>query len=174
MLLPRTPAPALECATLDGHFNLASHTPGRFTLIIVYRGLHCPLCRDQLQEVCGLLGPLALLGVDVIAMSADSKERALEAQSLWQLGALTIGYDVAFSVAQAWGLYVSNARKPGEPERFFEPGLFLVRTDGELYFAQTQNMPFGRASLAKLPHWLKKCIDNEVPARGEVDLATLA
>ena len=45
---------------------------------------------------------------------------------------------------------------PGEvlqrsmPPLFSEPGLFLVRPNGELYFASVQTMPFARPALADL------------------------
>lgn len=168
-LLPRQTAPALIADTLSGPWSLAQAKPEAFTLIVMYRGLHCPLCRDQLQELHNVLGDFRALGVDAIALSSDTKEKAIMAQQDWHLPDLQIGYDLAFHYAQPWRLFISNARKAGEPAQFYEPGTFLVGADGDVYFAQIQSMPFGRPSLSDMPRWLKHCIENAVPARGEAD-----
>ena len=45
MLMPRLPVPALKVPTLThGDYSLAADAPQAFSLIVFYRGLHCPLC----------------------------------------------------------------------------------------------------------------------------------
>jgi len=36
-----------------------------------------------------------------------------------------------------------------EPDRFNEPGLYIVRPDGTLYWGATSTMPFGRPHFAR-------------------------
>lgn len=45
-LLPRKPVPPLSVPLVGGgHFDLASEGPKNFTMVVFYRGLHCPVCR---------------------------------------------------------------------------------------------------------------------------------
>ncbi|MBJ7595252.1 MAG: redoxin domain-containing protein [Candidatus Dormibacteraeota bacterium] len=49
---PGSEAPTLECELLDGsHFRLADRCPEDFTMIVFYRGNHCPVCRVQLRDL---------------------------------------------------------------------------------------------------------------------------
>lgn len=44
-LIPRQPVPALEVATVGGGtWKLADQTPENFTMVVFFRGLHCPIC----------------------------------------------------------------------------------------------------------------------------------
>ena len=53
MLKPRTPAPPLDAQLVSGAvWSLADQTPERFTLVVFYRGYHCPQCQKQLSEIC--------------------------------------------------------------------------------------------------------------------------
>ena len=172
-LMPRQPVPPLEVHPLAGApWRLAEQRPARFTLIVVYRGFHCPLCRGYLAGLAKQVEELATLGVAVIAISSDSAARAEAAHAAWGLGNLPIGYGLELETARRWGLYVSSGRGAtpagvDEPERFVEPGLFLVRPDGTLYFASVQTMPFLRPDLTGLLKALDFIIKHDYPARGE-------
>ena len=57
MLMPRQPVPALLVPTLaHGAFTLADDGAPNFTLVVFYRGLHCPICLKYLLEL-GRLQP---------------------------------------------------------------------------------------------------------------------
>lgn len=44
-LMPRQPVPALEVPTVGGGtWRLADQHPESFTMVVFYRGLHCPIC----------------------------------------------------------------------------------------------------------------------------------
>jgi hypothetical protein len=86
---------------------------------------------------------------------------------------LRLGYGVELATARQWGLYVSSGRGTTsagveEPAFFSEPGLFLVRADGTLYFASVQTMPFARPHFADVLSALDFVIAKDYPARGEV------
>lgn len=55
---------------------LAEARPEHFTLVVFYRGWHCPICRGYLAQLDRAVEELAGLGVDVIAVSGDDSERA--------------------------------------------------------------------------------------------------
>lgn len=58
-----------------GQFDLASEKPTNFTLVVFYRGLHCPICKTQLKDLESKLDDFEERGVAVVAVSTDSKER---------------------------------------------------------------------------------------------------
>ena len=51
-LFPRQPVPPLNVNLAGGGlFDLRSERPKHFTLLVFYRGLHCPICKSQLKEL---------------------------------------------------------------------------------------------------------------------------
>jgi hypothetical protein len=78
-----------------------------------------------------------------------------------------VGYDLDRETAEAWGLYFSKAINDGEPDLFSEPGLFLVRSDGSLYYAAVNSMPFGRPKLGDMVKALAFVNEKDYPPRGE-------
>ena len=173
--------PPFVVKTVDGRtWRLAERTPPNFTLIIVYRGLHCPICKGYLADLERRLPDLEERGVEVIAVSSDDEARTRQAKADWGLKTLTLGYGLNLATARRWGLYVSagiGGTSSGieEPPLFVEPGLFLVRRDGTLYFAGVQTMPFARPHFADVVKAIDFVLAKDYPARGEVvDLAEAA
>lgn len=173
MLLPRQPVPFLQVPTLaHGTFDLAQSQPARFTMVVFYRGLHCPICIRYLAELERLTPDFRAKGVEPVAISTDNAERAAEMVSRAKIAQLPIGYDLPLTTARAWGLYVSASRGKTsigieEPALFSEPGLFLVTSANTLYYGATQTMPFARPGFAELLGSLDFVIANDYPARGE-------
>lgn len=173
MLLPRQPVPSLRVATLDsGPFDLAQERPERFTLVCFYRGLHCPICANYLKELERLTSAFAERGVQTIAISGDTEERARAMAAKVGAEGLRFGYGLSLGNAQEWGLYLSASRGKTsigieEPALFSEPGIFLVRPDGTLYYGAVQTMPFVRPPFAELVQALDFVIKTDYPARGE-------
>lgn len=173
MLIPRQPAPALAVDTLaHGRFDLSTASPERFTLICFYRGLHCPLCATYLKELERLAPEFASRGVETIAISSDGQNRAAEMAKNISADGLRIGYGLALETARAWGLYISASRGKTsigieEPALFSEPGVFLIRSDGTVYYLSVQSMPFVRPSFAEMVAALDLVIKSHYPARGE-------
>jgi len=173
-LIPRRPVPPLTVPTAGGGtWRLADQKPQHFTLIAFYRGLHCPICSRYLGELESKLDELAKRGVGAVAVSSDGKERAEESKRKWNLAKLAVGYGLGLADARRWGLYVSAGRGKTsigveEPALFSEPGLFLVRPDGTLYFGAVQTMPFARPHFADVLGALDFVIAKDYPARGEV------
>ncbi|HLE94030.1 MAG TPA: peroxiredoxin-like family protein [Sulfuricaulis sp.] len=173
-LYPRQPVPELSVATLAGaQWVLSAQKPERFTLLVFYRGLHCPICRKYIGELDGLIDEFAQRGVNAVAISNDVKERAQQAKETWGLKNLTIGYAMGLDVARRWGLFISSSRGKTsagieEPAQFSEPGIFLIRADGTLYWSQIQTMPFARPVFKEMLSAIDFIIKNDYPARGEV------
>ncbi len=173
-LMPRQPVPALDLPTVDGgRWRLADQAPENFTLIVFYRGRHCPICSMYLGDLNGKAGEFAEKGVSILAASSDVAERAADARSAWGLDRLTVGHSLSLDDARAWGLYISAGRGKTsigieEPALFNEPGVFLVRPDGTLYYAAVQSMPFARPNFGDLLKAVDFALTKNYPARGEI------
>jgi len=173
MLIPRQTVPSLEVLTLEhGAFSIASDQPERFSLVVFFRGLHCPLCVKYLKELGALLPELDKRGVKVIAISSDDETRAREMAAKVGVPDLAFGYGLPLATARAWGLYISEGigkTSSGyeEPALFAEPGVFLVRPDQTLYYGAVQTMPFARPSFTDLMMAIDFSVSKNYPARGE-------
>ena len=165
---PRTKVPALDLPLVGGgRFNLADRQPRSFTMIVAYRGLHCPICKTYLRDLDRKLDDFAQKGVDVVAISTDTKERAERSISEWGIERLPIAYGLSIEKAREWGLFISASIKENEPALFAEPGLFLVKPDGTLYAASIQTMPFARPSFSEVLAAVDFVTQKNYPARGE-------
>ena len=173
-LVPRQRVPDLVVPIVGGStWSLAEQTPQQFTLIVVYRGLHCPICSHYLADLNRKTEAFNELGVGVLVLSSDDEARASQTKHDWKLDSLPVGYNLSIETARNWGLYISSSNGKTsagivEPDRFPEPGLFLVRPDNTLYFASVQTMPFARPSFSDILKAVSFVIEKDYPARGEV------
>lgn len=170
MPLPRTKAPALDVPLLTGGtWSLASSTPDAFTIVVFYRGHHCPICKTYMTEIEALLPQATDQGINVVAVSMDTPDRARATLDEIGTQTLAIGHSLSEVSAREWDLYISSGR-PGtkEPGVFAEPGLFVIQPDGTVFFAQTQSAPFTRPDFGKLLGGLKFVVENDYPARGDL------
>jgi peroxiredoxin len=170
---PRQVVPNLEVSLLDGgHWRLADETPERYSLVVFYRGYHCPVCRVYLPELLRLMHEFEKRGVSIIALSSDTRDRAERANTEWRLQGLRIGYGLDIEMGRQWGLYVSTSRGMSsggieEPAVFTEPGVFLVSPDKTLYAGSIITMPFARPHFSELLQAIDFFKLHDYPARGE-------
>ncbi|EMR03506.1 redoxin domain-containing protein [Cesiribacter andamanensis] len=168
MLKPNQPVPPIEVPLLQGgHWSLHRQTPKEFSLLVFYRGHHCPICRHYLHTLSTLLPEFSQRGIEVIALSVNSRQKALQSQNEWFTGALPLGYDFPIEQARQLGLYISRGLKPHEPELFFEPAILTVRPDNRLYSIIVQSTPFGRPHIKDLLQTFDYFIDENYPPRGD-------
>ncbi|MEE8267237.1 MAG: peroxiredoxin-like family protein [Acidiferrobacterales bacterium] len=170
---PRTKSPELEIETLDeGQWRLSDQKPENFTMIVAYRGLHCPICRTYLSELDRNAEEFGKRGVEVIAVSTDTLERAAQTKDEWKLRNLRIGYGLSIPKAREWGLYISSSRGKTsagvvEPDQFNEPGVFLIKPDQTLYASSVATMPFARPHFKEVLAAIDFIVEKDYPARGE-------
>ncbi len=179
-LIPRQPVPDLSLSLVGGgDWRLSEQRSQNFTLIVVYRGLHCPICSKYLAGLEQMLPDFDKRGVGVIATSTDTRERAEQAKADWDVTNLKIGHGFSLETARRWGLFISTSRgltSVGieEPALFSEPGVFLVRADGTLYFSSVQTMPFARPAFDQILSAIDFVLAKDYPARGQVTDLTAA
>ncbi len=172
-LTPRQPVPALSVPTVRGdRFVLGASPAPTFDLIVFYRGLHCPICAKYLLELERLMPEFEQRGVRVIAISSDDAARAEAMADKIKAEHLRVGYGLSMQAARQWGLYISTSRGQtsigiDEPDLFSEPGVFIIRPDGTLYYGATQTMPFARPQFQDLLGAIDFAVAKNYPARGE-------
>jgi peroxiredoxin len=125
------------------------------------------VCKVQLRDLDRKLGEFSARGVDVIAVSGDGEERAGKTRDEWGLERLRVGYGQTVESMRDWGLFVSHSIKEAEPPEFGEPGIFLVRPDGTVFWEMISSMPFARPRLEDLLLALDRVAEINYPARGE-------
>jgi len=173
MITPRKPVPDFSVDLLSGGtWSLSDQKPENFTMVVAYRGYHCPLCKMYLGKLNKIADDLKGKGINLIVLSSDTAERATMAKEEWELDKLDIAYGLSLDDARALGLFVSasiGTTSTGvvEPDLFSEPGLFMIRPDQTLYFADIQTMPFLRPDLSGLLANLDFILSKGYPARGE-------
>ena len=152
-----------------GGGTLTLGTPGEgkeWQMVVIYRGLHCPICQRYLAQLDGMKEKFHEQGVEVLAVSGDPEEKArdmAEAQGL----SLPLGYGLSVAQMAALGLYVSDPRSPKETDRpFAEPGLFVINEKGNIQILDVSNAPFARPDLEVLLKGIGFVRANDYPVRG--------
>lgn len=96
----------------------------------------------------------------------STSERSQEVVERWRLDELPVAYGLTEDAAREWGLFISTAIKDGEPARFSEPGMFILDSDGTVYWSSVASMPFGRPSLDDIIAGIVYANEHSYPARG--------
>nr|WP_010133368.1 redoxin domain-containing protein [Microbulbifer agarilyticus] len=162
--------PSLEAVKLDGSSVTLGKPQGGATwqAVFVYRGKHCPLCTKYLSELETFKQAFRDADVDILAVSADSKEQLEQHLEKVQVS-FPIAYGLTEEQMKTLGLYISIPRSEQETDHnFAEPGLFVVNEQGNLHVVDISNNPFVRPELGALTRglaWIRDP-DNHYPIRG--------
>jgi peroxiredoxin len=139
-----------------------------WTLLVVYRGKHCPRCKKYLNILNGMRADWAEAGFDIAVVSADSLEKAQADQKEfgWDFA---LGYDLTEGQMAQLGVYVTEPLSSSEADRrFAEPGTFVIRPDGSLLLISISNGPSARPDLVELLDGMIFTKQNDRPPRGTV------
>ena len=166
-LMPGAQAPNLSLPLVGGGtWDLAQQSPEMFTMVIFYRGLHCPVCKGYLGKLEALMDDYNAAGFSVVAVSMNDKALAEQTVAEWGLNKVSVAYGLDAATANSWGLYLSQAINDVEATLFCEPGTFWVRPDGSLYLIDVANMPWPRPDLEFLLSKVPLIQERNYPARG--------
>ena len=169
-LTPDTQAPGLKLPLVGGgHFELNAEPPQNFTMLVFYRGHHCPVCKSYLQKLDGLVDAFKEAGFAVVAACMNDEALAKQTVEEWELKNLAIAHSLGTASAMNWGLWISKAFKKGEADVFVEPGVYWIRPDGRIYLIDISNMPWSRPDLEFLLSKVPFAVDGGYPARGTLD-----
>ncbi len=140
----------------------------KWKMIVVYRGWHCPICTQYLNELEHYKQDLADAGVEVVAVSADTQSQLEEYKEKLDVS-YPLYWGLSIEQLQQLGLYISHPRSEQETDHPFpEPGLFVINENGQAHVVDIANNPFVRPNLERLVSGLKWIKDpqNNYPIRG--------
>jgi hypothetical protein len=98
-------------------------------------------------------------------VSGETRERTEQLASEWKLDQLPLGYGLTEGQMRDWGLFVSHGIYDHEPALFSEPGLFLIASDGTVYYESILSMPAGLPRLDDLLGGFKYWREHNYSAR---------
>lgn len=140
---------------------------GKWQLLVVYRGQHCPICKKYLERIDGVLGDFQEMKVEVVAISTDPEEKARKFRDENNLS-VPIGYGLSVEDARALGLFISSPLSSAETDQpFAEPGTYVIRPDGRLQIMDVSNAPFSRPDVEMLKSGIGFIQEKDYPVRGE-------
>ncbi len=139
-----------------------------WTLFIVYRGKHCPRCKNYLNKLSAMADDWTAAGFDIAVVSGDPEEKAQADQDEFGWN-----FDLAYGLTEdqmtTLGLYVTEPLSAAETDRrFAEPGIFVLRPDGSQLLIAISNGPSARPELAELLDGMIFTKTNDRPPRGTV------
>lgn len=161
--------PAITLPTVAGDPAPIGGTASRWRVVFVYRGLHCGVCKSYLARLEGRSAEFEAEGIDLIAVSGDTREQAVtfaEAAGL----TIPVAYGLSVEQMQALGLYISAPFVNTDAIRPFpEPGLFLVSPEGRAHMIEIPSSPFMRPDLDLVLRGAKMAKNDGYPVRGTME-----
>lgn len=141
--------PDFEISLLSGgDWSSRGTVDSRFTLLTIYRGMWCPHCKKQLQELDALVDDFRERSVSIVAASADTETRARQMAADLGIVQLNMGYDVPLEPMREMGAFISSRVKDIEMPLFCEPASFLIDQNAKLFAAWVASCAFARTSPA--------------------------
>ena len=157
--------PDISFSLINGDTIRLSEETSNWTLLVVYRGLHCPICKDYAAKLENKLSKLRDINTQLILISADPKEKATIFAEELDLKS-KIGYGLTIDQMRKLGLYLSEPR-PNEVDYVFpEPGLFLINPKGKIHIIEISNAPFVRPDIDLILRGINHIQENNYPIRG--------
>ena len=157
--------PDIYFSLINGNSIRLSEETSNWTLLIVYRGLHCPICKDYAAKFENKLPKLEDINTQLIFISADPKDKATKFAEELNLNS-KIGYGLTIDQMRNLGLYLSEPR-PNEVDYVFpEPGLFLINPKGKIHIIEISNAPFIRPDIDLILRGINHIQENNYPIRG--------
>ncbi len=168
-------SPFPELMVLDDQQHRADIRPPQggadWKMLVIYRGRHCPLCTKYLNQLEDFRERLQILGVDLAAVSADSKAQIDQHRTKLSVN-YPIYHGLSLEQMKSLGLYISHPRSEKETDHpFAEPGLFVLNQKGTIQVTDISNNPFVRPHLDSLVSgldWIRRP-ENNYPIRGTLE-----
>ncbi|MCV2883803.1 redoxin domain-containing protein [Aestuariibacter sp. AA17] len=139
----------------------------RWTAVIFYRGQHCPICTNFLNEAETMVGRFQGIGVDLVAVSADSPQQLQKNRDDDLNVSFPIFTGLTVPQMEQLGLYISEPMSSSETDHMFnEPALMVVNSSNQIQLFDIANGPFLRPNLEQLIRGLSYARENKYPVRG--------
>jgi len=166
IIQPADKFPEITFNLISGSTRKLSDDIGKWIMLIVYRGDHCPRCKQYMQRLHELQDGYAERGVDILITSMDPENivKRTITENDWTL---PIAHSLSAADAQTLSLYLTPHTADSELEGVYaEPGLFLINPEGEIQVIATSNSPSVRPDLAVVLDGIIGTQERNLPIRG--------
>lgn len=158
--------PPIEFNMISGGTKKISDYMGGWAMLIVYRGGHCPRCKQYMTRLHELQDGYAERNVDILITSMDPEnvvKRSI-AENNWTL---PIAHSLSAEDSEMLTLYLTPHEEGSELEGVYaEPGLFLINPEGRIQSLATSNSPSIRPDLEVVLDGIIGTQDRGLPIRG--------
>lgn len=134
--------PSFSLPATDGTVIHANNLLGKISVVIFLRGHFCPTSDRFLSAYQDILPRFTNLGVQLLAVNSDDKERNAKTTAELRLNFPLLS-DQSCGVAQMFGMYVDNRRNG---RLFVEPGLVVIDREGRVAYSVISSGPKGLPS----------------------------
>ena len=134
-------------------------------MVVVYRDLHCSLCKAYLAQLKVIYAEFRATGVYVFIVLGDPKAKA---QLMADATALILPTGLRSergADAGAWSLRLRSSYLHETDQPFFEPGLFVINGDGLIHTLDVSHSPFVRPDLRGALNGITFIRKNNYPIR---------
>lgn len=166
VIKPADTFPPISFNLISGGTKKLSDDVGRWIMLIVYRGDHCPRCKQYMKRLHELQDGYAERGVDILITSMDPEhivQRTIKENS-WTL---PIAHSLSAEDSEMLSLYLTPHEDGSELEGVYaEPGLFLINPEGKIQVIATSNSPSVRPDLEVVLDGIIGTQERGLPIRG--------
>lgn len=165
-LKPADPFPPISFNLISGENRQLGASPGRWTLLIVYRGDHCPRCKTYVKKLHELVPAYAERNVDILLATTDPSHVAKRTidENNWTL---PVAHGLTNEQCLQLGLYLTDQDASAELDgQYAEPGMFLLNPEGLTQVIATSNSPSVRPDLEVVLDGIIGTQDRNLPIRG--------
>lgn len=153
---------------LDTPLTRISPAQDDWQMVVIYRGVHCPICATYLNELNELHDDFKNANIDVVAVSADS---VAQLNTFLKDKVDDLSFEVLAELSESqmklFDLYISQPRSPEETDHAFaEPCVLVINPDNKLHIVDKSNAPFSRPDLKNLLNGIKFIQSKDYPIRG--------
>jgi len=164
---PADTFPAITFNLISGGTKKLSDDLGKWIMLIVYRGDHCPRCKQYMTRLHELQAGYAERGVEILITSMDPENvvKRTIADNNWTLP--NIAHSLSAADAETLSLYLTPHEAGSKLEGVYaEPGLFLINPEGKIQVIATSNSPSVRPDLEVVLDGIIGTQERNLPIRG--------
>ena len=166
VIKPADPFPPIDFKMMSGGTQRLSDNKGRWSVLIVYRGDHCPRCKTYVARLHELAAGYAEREVDLMLASMDPENIARRTmdENGWTL---PVAHSLSVEECQQLAVYLTDHEDGSELSGpYAEPGLYLINPEGLTQVIATSNSPSVRPDLEVVLDGIIGTQDRNLPIRG--------
>ncbi len=163
---PADPFPPIAFKMMSGGTTTVADSLGKWVMLIVYRGDHCPRCKTYISRLHELAGGYAERGVELLLATMDPQaivQRTID-ENKWTL---PVAHSLSVAECQQLSVYLTDHEADYELDGpYAEPGLYLINPEGITQVIATSNSPSVRPDLEVVLDGIIGTQERNLPIRG--------